>query len=333
METDKTQQALFQQIKTTLPTHLSLVNEVAEALSISNDSAYRRIRGETSLTLDEFKSLCSYFNVAPNLAATSNEFVNFYYQHIENSQKGFKKYLMTLLTALQKMDAFEEKKIITAAKDIPVFHFFQFSNFSAFKMFFWLKSILNIPDFENKKFHPSLISKEFIELGNQMAELYIKIPAMEIWTDETINTAVRQIEYYWESDFFEKKEDALQLCNEVGEMILHIQKQAELGFKFYPGKKPFGKENNFQLYYSDFIIANNSIFTLAGNNKTTYITHHTFKTLVTNNAAFCEETEQWLNNLLKKSFLISSISEKQRNQFFKKIQDNIRKLKSRIEEN
>lgn len=332
MQPDKTQQALFQQIKTSLPQHLSLVNEVAVALSVSNDSAYRRIRGETSLTLDEFKMLCTHFKVTPNLSATSNEMVNFYYQHIENSEKGFEGYLLGLLGALQKTDAFETKKIIMAAKDIPLFHLFQFPKYSAFKMFFWMKSIMNVPEFENRKFHPSLISKQFIDLGKQMSELYIKIPATEIWTEETINTAVRQIEYYWESGFFEKKEDALQLCEEVTQMISHIQKQAELGFKFYPGKKPFGQENNFLLYYSDFIIANNSIFTLAGNNKTTYITHHTFKALVTTNSAFCDETEQWLNNLLKKSFLISSISEKQRNQFFQKIQDNIGKLKSKIEE-
>lgn len=40
------QQHFFDHIKERLPTHLSLVDEVAELLSISNDSAYRRIRGE-----------------------------------------------------------------------------------------------------------------------------------------------------------------------------------------------------------------------------------------------------------------------------------------------
>ena len=199
MKTDQTQQALFQQIKNSLPNHLSLVNEVAEALSVSNDSAYRRIRGETSLTLDEFKLLCTHFKVTPDITGVSNDFVNFYYQPIESSEKGFESYLMSLLGSLKKLDGFEQKKIISAAKDIPIFHFFQFPEFSAFKMYFWMKSILGVPEFDNKKFRPSLVSKHFIDLGKQMSEFYIKIPSIEIWTEETINTAVKQIEYYWDS--------------------------------------------------------------------------------------------------------------------------------------
>ena len=44
----------FKQIKQNLPAHLSLADEVAELLNISQDSAYRRIRGEKSLALMKY---------------------------------------------------------------------------------------------------------------------------------------------------------------------------------------------------------------------------------------------------------------------------------------
>lgn len=49
------QTAFLKQIKNQLPPHLSLVDAIAEQLNISNDSAYRRIRGEKHLTPMKYK--------------------------------------------------------------------------------------------------------------------------------------------------------------------------------------------------------------------------------------------------------------------------------------
>ena len=40
------QLVLFQKIRDQLSDHVSMVDEIADILGISNDSAYRRIRGE-----------------------------------------------------------------------------------------------------------------------------------------------------------------------------------------------------------------------------------------------------------------------------------------------
>ena len=54
-----------------------------------------------------------------------------------------------------------------------------------------------------------------------------------------------------------------------------------------------------------------------------YITFNTLNSLTTTNRQFCEEIEHWMKNLIKKSTLISGISEKQRFQFFNKIYKSI----------
>ena len=46
MESNELQKQFFTQLKGRLPQHLSMVDEIAELLNISNDSSYRRIRGE-----------------------------------------------------------------------------------------------------------------------------------------------------------------------------------------------------------------------------------------------------------------------------------------------
>jgi hypothetical protein len=54
-ETDL-QKELFVLIKHTLPSHISLVDEIADLLDISYDSVYRRIRGEKPISLNELKT-------------------------------------------------------------------------------------------------------------------------------------------------------------------------------------------------------------------------------------------------------------------------------------
>src|SRR5450432_3328696 len=64
MEATNTQVLFFQQIKNVLPPHLSMVDEVAELLNISNDSAYRRIRGEKAIAFEELQVLCSHYKIS-----------------------------------------------------------------------------------------------------------------------------------------------------------------------------------------------------------------------------------------------------------------------------
>ena len=64
MATYKAQEFLFQRIKELLPPHVSLVDAVAETLHLSSDSAYRRIRGETPMVLDEVKELCQFYKIS-----------------------------------------------------------------------------------------------------------------------------------------------------------------------------------------------------------------------------------------------------------------------------
>jgi hypothetical protein len=53
--------------------------------------------------------------------------------------------------------------------------------------------------------------------------------------------------------------------------------------------------------------------------------------MVTLNESFCADIEYWLQNLIRKSVLISGVSEKQRYRFFKMKYDKVRKLREKIE--
>lgn len=64
MGNPNTQILFFQQIRSVLPAHISFVDEVAELLNISNDSAYRRIRAEKAISFDELQVLCNHYKIS-----------------------------------------------------------------------------------------------------------------------------------------------------------------------------------------------------------------------------------------------------------------------------
>ncbi|MEI9909241.1 MAG: helix-turn-helix domain-containing protein [Bacteroidota bacterium] len=64
MESSGVQQVFFTHLRSVLPHHLSIVDEVANLLDISNDSAYRRMRGDKPLTFEEVQKLCVHFNLS-----------------------------------------------------------------------------------------------------------------------------------------------------------------------------------------------------------------------------------------------------------------------------
>ena len=86
------QSVFLEQIRTKLAPNLSFSDELAEILSISRDSAYRRIRGETVLSLDEVKALSSRYGVSlDNLLLPESDGVSFQLRPLNTSDFSFDK--------------------------------------------------------------------------------------------------------------------------------------------------------------------------------------------------------------------------------------------------
>jgi hypothetical protein len=122
MAEKKIQDKLFQLIREGLPPSVALIDAVSEALHISTDSAYRRLRGETPLVLDEVEALCRRFSLSLDaLLGTPSNAVVFQPVLVNNSGHTFDNYLSGLIQSLQYISSFKQKEIVYLSKDIPFF--------------------------------------------------------------------------------------------------------------------------------------------------------------------------------------------------------------------
>ena len=214
MEAAELQTAFLKQIKKQLPPNLALVDAIAEQLNLSNDSAYRRIRGEKHLTFDEIQILSAHFKISlDSFLHLQNNSLIFWGKNINRSEFDFENYLSGIVRQLEYFASADEKQMFYLNKDIPIFHHFMFPELAAFKCYFWSRYDLDYPKFNKGQF----LIEDFIDIfnnsGKKISELYLKIPSTEIWNLDCINTTIRQIDYYRETNIFKSQQDIQTVYN------------------------------------------------------------------------------------------------------------------------
>lgn len=325
------QQQLFSQIKNRVAEHVSAVDEIAGLLEISADSAYRRMRGEKPITLEELYKLCSHYHISVDqMMNIQTDAFQFQGKLINADNFRFDEYLLNTLNTMAYITSFKQKEFYTLCKDIHLFRHFQYRELAAFKYYFWIKTIYRFKDIKSKKFSFDEYDDSLYNIGRKILSHYIQMDAVEVWNLEAINASIRQIEYYRDGRMFESDHDVLKIYESLEKLLGHMEKQAILGYQFDdqdPEQKPRGA---FQMYFNEVLLLDNSTFAVLDGQKISYMIHSVINFMTTRDSRFCENHFAHVQNLIQKSTMISSQSEKERARFFKILRERIEKRKEAL---
>jgi len=324
-QADSIQTTFLEQVKKKLPPNLSFADELAEILNISRDSAYRRIRGETILSLDEVKALVKNYRISLDaLFSPNTEMLSFHNQSVDHTHFTFGQWLTSVQNKLEMVISFPDanKELIYYAKDMPIFYYFIFPELGAFKMYFWMRAVLCYPEYQQGKFSLEVVPKEYLATGSKIWERYEAMPSTELWSDETLNVTLKQIEYFYDCGYFAHPKDAWLLLDQFRELLERIRSWAAEGVKSSKGR--------ISLYKNEILVAENTILFKLGSNYVVFITHNIVDILTTSDESFCKKTDLFINNLLNKAVLISGAGEKERSKFFNQMGEKIKALREKI---
>lgn len=331
MVANQIQQTLFQHLKNQLPAHLSLVDEVADLLQISSDSAYRRIRGEKSISLEELQKLCSRFKLSVDqvLHLQSDAFI-FSGQLTNSSDFTFETWMQTDIKHLEKILSFKQRHLYYLAKEIPFFYYFLVPEVTAFKSFFFKKSILHYENLKGARFSLDDDHSEVIALGKKISQTFAQIPSTEIWNVENLTSTIRQIEFYKLTGIFRSGNDVLRILEKLGELLQHIERQAAEGKKLLPGQQANDNSPAFNMYINELIMGDNLILAQLDSMQITYINHSIINFITTHDQRFNTYMKQTMDNMTNKSTAISGVNEKARIKFFGRMQDKINRARAEL---
>lgn len=329
---DTVQQTFFKHIKSLLPAHISLVDSVADVLNVSTDSAYRRIRGETHLTLEEIKSLCCQFRISLEslINLDSNSFV--FVSTLTNSTDfNYEKWLLSVLQVIKRIKSFHPCHMSYLAKEFPFFYYFLTPEIAAFKSFFFMKSILFYDDWKGTRFSVKDDYSHYHSLWKEIFETFVSIPGTEIWNVENVTSTIRQIEFYYETGVFKSAGDIDCLFEKLFEMLEHVQLQAEHGVKLLRNQKPTDFSGSaYNMYINELILGDNMQVMQLGENYYTYLNHTILNHMTTTDERFNAYMKKSMDSIVQKSIPISKVNEKERLIFFNRLKAKLENARKRI---
>jgi|SRR5690242_1305451 hypothetical protein len=332
MQTESAQVLFFKHIKTLLPPHLSLVDSVAEALNISNDSAYRRIRGETQISMEELKSLSTTFKISLDqlLHLNSDSFV--FVSTLTNSTDfNYEKWLNSVLAVIRRVKGFNPCHMSYVAKEFPFFYYFLIPEIAAFKSFFFMKSILFYDDWKGARFSVKDDYTQYHTLWKDLFDTFVSIPGTEIWNVENITSTFRQIEFYNATGIFKSADDVACLFDKLTQMLDHVQLQAEYSTKLHLHENPStaaGAEYN--LYINELILGDNMQVMQLGTKYYTYLNHTILNHMMTTDERFNGYMKKSMDSIVQKSIPISGVNEKERLIFFNRLRAKLESARKKL---
>lgn len=326
MNVQNLQQLLFHQIKQNIPEQTVLAEAVASLLGISTDSAYRRMRGETLIDLDEAGKLCRKFQVSMDgLMGNMDGKIIFSTQPIDENNFDFENYMKGILRNMQYFGSYENARLYYECKDIPIFYHFHSRELAAFKYFFWMKYILQQDSFRGRRFSLEEYPDHLFNMGRSILHMYNTLPSVEFWNRETINSTLNQIRYFYETGNITKKSEVKIIFERMMELFAYYEDVAESGKKVPVAEidsSAIGE--TMDVYFNEVLIGNNMIVAKLGNSQLTFFNHSGIRYTGTSDLAFGGEIMKGIERLTKSSTRLSSINQVERTAFFAEIRETIR---------
>jgi hypothetical protein len=226
----------------------------------------------------------------------------------------FKDYFRKTNEVLSHMDT-QETTIYYAAKDIPMNYTVSGTLFSKFKFFIWF-NLLNkkqSSSFEKFTFEESVLNE-----NNNLKTFFENTKRIEIWNDTTINSSLQQVNYFFEAGLLNYY-NALLILKDIAEIINSIEKKCELD------------THNFQLYYNELLILNNSALFTSKEKSAFFLPYNALGYYVTSDLKTCKEQEQYITNQISNSKSLNQSGKKDRKIFFNKMHQKIEFHKQKIE--
>jgi len=325
------QEQLVKRLNSNLPPGQSLAPILSDLLNISMDSAYRRISGKTHFSLDESIKIAEHFTIGLDSLKNPNQLsASVRFTHLDSKIESFKEYLSNLLQNLKMIEHAESGRLYYSCLDIPIFQNLSLPNLAAFKMYYWMHAVMEVEELQGKTLEKDTISKELIDLGKAIFEQYSKIHSAELWTTNTLNSTLRQIEFYFNSGHIRSEEVLNDLYTDLEQLIDRQELMAERGTKVINRIPEENEKQNFSLYESDIELSNNGALAIINGVRLSFIGHLTFSTLISDHPQLNEMTYNWYDRLVRKSTLISEVAAKQRYQFIKHLKSELAESKQRV---
>ena len=299
-----------------LPGDITLISAIADTLEISYPSAQRRVSNSAKFSFEEAIILAKAYNISLDLLYDTgdNNTISVHKTEVITGIKDFEAYFLRSTKLLEPLLAIPNVKITYAAKDLPIFYTSE-GVLAKFKLFVWLK-ILD-PDFTINNFDMFKLPASVIKAYSNFGKLYRNLPIDEFWDVTTINSILKQLDFYKTSGII-SKENALTICDELIVIIKSIQQKTT-------------PESNFKIYYNELLLMSNSVLIETPIKNSVFVPFSVVNYFNTSDPLTCKQFSKTIKYQMNHSKLLNTSGEKEKSMFFNRLLQKVTNFKVHIE--
>ncbi len=310
---------LIKLLKEQTPTEENPVNVLMESLNISKEAAYRRLRGEIQLTLDEAIILAKKLEVSlDNLLEIYWE--NKYTFHISpieinSSIKEYHKTLSEIIYAYDYIKSDPACCTYIIGKLLSPTLYFKYKEFSKFTLFKWIYLVQDSNKYTTLS--DVIVPPNLEQLYKPFMDAAIQIPTTYILNDFLFTSIMNDLNYYYKINLLTR--DDIAILKEQTILIINdLEDIAERGT--YKG----GAEVSIYIADTYFDISYNYV---SGNHfEACGIGVYGLNFLSCQHPKIVQYQKSWIESLIRHSTSISRSGESQRMIFFKRQREKINSI-------
>lgn len=297
LSTKDKQISFLNKVKDRLPKSQSIVTLMQETLKISMDAAYRRLRGQSTLTFEEANQLAIQFGVSMDSRDVADERrVDFDAGKAIKTLADYKAYNKRIIERMVSFSQSDlEAHMTYVCNDAPIFYAFKYQNLGRMKAFYWAKAILNLEAFKDLDYIDYRIDPDKEAMNRQVWNAYASIPSVEIWSPTCYLGTLKQIYHMWESKLLKNLDDVEAILTDLDDLIDCVVQQATTGRKTLA--KGIDLAARFNLHIVDIAVGNNVVLVEQSNSTACFLSFNTFNFMETSSSSFYGQSAQWAESL------------------------------------
>jgi len=320
------QDFVFDKIKTSQGDNKDWIDQIGETLNISKSAVYKRLKGDTSLSMDDLVLLMQTFKFSfDDVVFREKKQVGFLFPYKNREIKSFIDYIEPLKQFVIGANQLPEKQVQYATNEFHFFFYLHDRDLTYFKFYMFAKSVWNLNSYKGKPFCLDDFS-EWVLMEkdiDMILKSYYQISNVEIWNGNVLANTLNQIKYALQSGFFTNPEDALLLCDKLENMINHVSKMAELGKKFLIGQDPDLIDARIQMYHNEITYTSNILLLESPQVSQLYFAFDNPNYIMSDEPKLIEYTHDWFERIKRNALPISESANRNRRAFFGMIRRNI----------
>lgn len=321
------QERFFEQIEKRNRKGTSTLHEIMEVLSIQKGAVYKRMNGDTALTVGEMTQLAHHFKISLDSVFNDKQFVSFLHPFMQTEKTTSLEFFKEFTMFMNPLKNNKGEEFTYLANELPVFYYFSHNYIFNFVIAVW--NHLHWEDNELCIDESIEFKDDVQEMRSTIAKLYYEQPVTEIWNSNMLNNLYQQIIFCVTIRAFKNESFIEKLIKDIEDLIKHLREIALSGVKSKKGMQ--SESSELKIYLNDFGNYLNMVQYSSENGSGTFIGYDFPQFLRTYNKDFYNFSKDWLNKIKKRSVLISGEGYQYRELFFIKMENDFKYFKERIE--